>query len=543
MNQKKHYPNRRQKKAFLLSAIAATAALQLASCGDGAYIAHTTERTIAEAIASDTTASTLRTEFSADMAPVDTQTSLLPKEDVTTVSTSLSETTAETTTAETVMETTTVTTTTTETTVETTVETTTVETTTAETTTVETTTAETTTAVPAPVIEVMTEESYRTVHQGTRYVYSDEYDEGVRFTSHEGSAGKVRVIVTKTYEDGKLIDTDVQEIVLYFATDRVVVVGTRVQRKTETITVTEDILPYATVYEYDDTRYDDEEIVLAEGSDGFTLREYLVTYERDVEIDRELISEEQVQMIPRRILVGTKPSAVQENITVTTDIIPFETQTIYDDTMEIGTEEVRREGADGYTLLTYRVTYYKGSESARVLVESVIYEPTAKIIAIGTKETPKEETFGLPYIDAVHGGVDYNVTQHYGNNGHGGMDIAVWYGDPIVSIKSGTVIAAYDEGDFGKDNILWTYGTYVVIEHEDGVRSYYAHLSDRTVSVGDTVEKGEVIGYSGNTGRVNPTPTASNPLAGTHLHFEIRVWNGYGYSTCDPRDYLPGWWG
>ena len=528
MNQKKHHPHGRQKKAFLLSAIAATAALQLASCGDGAYIAHTTERTIAEAIASDTMASTLRTEPLPDMAPMETETSAPMVEEGASAEITSAETTAEITTAETMMETTIAATTATETIVETTAE---------------TTTAETTTATPAPVIEVVAEESYRTVHQGTRYVYSDDYDEGVRFTAHEGSAGKVRVIVTKTYEDGKLVDTDVQEIVISFATDRVVVVGTRVQRTTKTITVTEDILPFATVYEYDDTRYDDEEIVLEEGSDGFTLREYLVTYEGAVEIDRELISEEKTQMIPRRILVGTKPATVQESITVTENIVPHETQTIYDDTMEIGTEEVRQEGVDGYTLLTYRVTYYKGAESSRVLVESVVYEPTVKIIAIGTKETPKEETFGLPYIDAVHGGVDYNVTQHYGNNGHGGMDIAVWYGAPIVAVKSGTVIAAYDEGYFDKDNILWTYGTYVVIEHEDGVRSYYAHLSDRTVRVGDTVKKGEIIGHSGNTGRVNPMPTASNPLAGTHLHFEIRVWNGYGYSTRDPRDYLPGWWG
>lgn len=530
MNKHKHHMIGRQKKAFILSAIAATAALQLASCGEGTYIAQTTERTIAEAISSDTTASTLRTEPVADMAPTDTEASFLPKEEMTSALISSEETTVEETTAE-------------ETTAEATTAETTIVETTAEETTVETTTAETTAAKPAPVIEVKTEESYRTVHQGTRYVYSDEYDEGVRFTANEGTAGKVRVIVTKTYEDDKLIDKDVQEIVISFATDRVVVVGTRVQRTTKTITVTEDILPFATVYEYDDTRYDDEEIVLEEGRDGFTVREYLVTYEGNEEIERELLSEKREEMMPRRIIVGTKPATVWENLTVTENVVPFETETIYDDTMEVGTETVRHEGADGYTLATYRVTYYKGTETARELVESVTHAPTARVIVIGTKETPKEETFGLPYIDAVHGGVDYNVTQHYGNNGHGGMDIAVWYGDPIVAVKSGTVIAAYDEGDFGKDNILWTYGTYVVIEHEGGVRSYYAHMKDRTVSVGDTVEKGEVIGHSGNTGRVNPMPSASNPLAGTHLHFEIRVWNGYGYSTRDPRDYLPGWWG
>ena len=535
MNKKKHHFTKKQTNAFFLSALAAAAALQLTACAETAYIPEKTTGEITEAIASDTTASTLRTEPSVDLAPVDTEMSFFPKEETSSAEITSTELVAETTTAET----TTAETTTIETTA---VEATTAQTT-AETTAVETTTADTTSAEAKPMVEIKTEESYRTVHQGTRYVYSDDHDEGVRFTSFEGSPGKVRVIVTKTYENGKLIDKDVKEIVIAYPADRVVVVGTRAQVTTETITVTEDVLPFATVYEYDDTRYDDEEIVLEEGRDGQTIREYLVTYRGDAEIAREMLSETKIEMIPRRILVGTKPSVTHETVTVTENVIPFETEIVYDDTMDAGREIVRQEGADGYTLATYRVTYYKGTETARELTDSVTCAPMAKIVAVGTKETPKEETFGLPYIDAVHGGVDYNVTQHYGNNGHGGMDIAIWYGDPIVAVKSGTVVAAHDEGDFGKDNILWTYGTYVVIEHEGGVRSYYAHMKDRTVNVGDTVSKGEIIGHSGNTGRVNPMPSASNPLAGTHLHFEIRVWTGYGYATRDPRDYLPGWWG
>ena len=118
------------------------------------------------------------------------------------------------------------------------------------------------------------------------------------------------------------------------------------------------------------------------------------------------------------------------------------------------------------------------------------------------------------------------------------MDIGVWYGDPILAVKSGTVIYAYDEGDFPTSDANWTYGTFVVIEHEDGVRSYYAHLKSRTVSVGQKVKGGQVIGYSGNTGRVNPTPTASNPYAGTHLHFEIRVKRNGSYVKVDPTQYI-----
>jgi lysostaphin len=104
----------------------------------------------------------------------------------------------------------------------------------------------------------------------------------------------------------------------------------------------------------------------------------------------------------------------------------------------------------------------------------------------------------------------------------------------------GTVIAAYDEGYFSKNNILWTYGTYVVIQH-DGYRTYYAHLRSRKVSVGDKVKKGDIIGTSGNTGRINTS--ATGPYAGTHLHFEIRKYypEKNVYHTVDPKLYLP-WW-
>lgn len=540
MQKKKHHLTKKQANALFLSTLMTAAAVQFTACAETEYIPDdTTNNTITEAISSDTIASSLATP-PVDFVPVDTESEVSSKEETTTAQTT-SQSSAQTTETQTATEQTmSFETTAAQTTVETTTETTTMATTTA--TTVETKTEETT-AETAPVIETVTDESYRYVSYETRYVYSDDYTEGTRIVSEEGKRGKILVTTTKIYENGRLVDTDTTERVIYAPRDRVIIIGTAPKITTEIVTEKADILPFATVYEYDDNRYDDDMTVLEEGSDGYTVREYLITYENGEKVSKELLSEEMIAMIPKRILVGTKPAVTYETLTQTQDTVPFETEYVYDDTLDEGTETVRQEGADGYTVLSYRVTYYRGEETSRELADTAVYPPQTKIVVIGTKEIVKEETFGLPYIDAVHGGVDYNVTQHYGNNGHGGMDIAVWYGDPIIAVKSGTVIAAYDEGDFGKDNILWTYGTYVVIEHEGGVRSYYAHLSDRTVSVGDKVEKGEVIGYSGNTGRVNPMPSASNPLAGTHLHFEIRVWNGYGYSTRDPRNYLPGWWG
>ena len=71
---------------------------------------------------------------------------------------------------------------------------------------------------------------------------------------------------------------------------------------------------------------------------------------------------------------------------------------------------------------------------------------------------------------------------------------------------------------------MGTYGILVMIDHGHGVETRYAHLSRVAVRVGQRVARGDIIGYSGNTG--NST--------GPHLHFEIRR-NGV---ALDPLDFL-----
>ena len=296
------------------------------------------------------------------------------------------------------------------------------------------------------------------------------------------------------------------------------------------MTVTEDIISYQTEIRYDDSCYDDERIVLQEGMDGYTEAIYRITYEKGVEISREKISAEIFEPKTEIVSVGTRPAWTEETVTERENTVSYRTEYVYDDTLADGTRVVKTAGKNGYTETVYTVTYYKGEFSAKTVVKSTVHEPITEIIVIGTK---KEETYGLPY----YAGRGYPITQSYGG-GHYAMDIGVWYGDPILAVKSGTVISAYDEGDFPTSDANWTYGTFVVIEHEDGVRSYYAHLKSRTVSVGQKVKGGQVIGYSGNTGRVNPTPTASNPYAGTHLHFEIRVKRNGSYVKVDPTQYI-----
>ena len=98
---------------------------------------------------------------------------------------------------------------------------------------------------------------------------------------------------------------------------------------------------------------------------------------------------------------------------------------------------------------------------------------------------------------------------------HNGVDLANSQGTPIYAVRSGKVTVATYGG---------TYGYYVTINHGDGYSSLYAHMTHYVVSKGDTVQKGQLIGYMGSTGR----------STGPHLHFSI-FYNG---SSVNPMNYI-----
>ena len=98
---------------------------------------------------------------------------------------------------------------------------------------------------------------------------------------------------------------------------------------------------------------------------------------------------------------------------------------------------------------------------------------------------------------------------------HTGIDIPAPTGTPTVAVSSGTVIYSGVQG---------SYGNTVMIQHDDGLVSLYAHNSSLVVKVGDQVKKGQVVAKIGSTGR----------STGPHLHFEIRV-NG---TAQNPLNYL-----
>ncbi|MCE3265213.1 MAG: peptidase, partial [Pseudoduganella sp.] len=114
----------------------------------------------------------------------------------------------------------------------------------------------------------------------------------------------------------------------------------------------------------------------------------------------------------------------------------------------------------------------------------------------------KEQQWRMP-LDA--GRVSSFFGAARGRRAHGGIDFSVPHNTPVMATGDGTVIAS-SMGYKGDRK----YGNVVVIEHDGGLRSLYAHLNKRHVSVGDTVSAGETIGLSGATGR----------STGPHLHLE-----------------------
>ena len=121
------------------------------------------------------------------------------------------------------------------------------------------------------------------------------------------------------------------------------------------------------------------------------------------------------------------------------------------------------------------------------------------------------------YITSRQGPRTHPITGEYRN--HGGTDIGASYGSAIYAADSGTVVRSADGWNGG-------WGNYVMIDHGNGMQTLYAHMSSRAVSVGQTVSRGQTIGYAGSTGM----------STGAHLHFEMYI-NG---SRIDPQTRYPG---
>ena len=218
---------------------------------------------------------------------------------------------------------------------------------------------------------------------------------------------------------------------------------------------------------------------------------------------------------------GSDPTAGErtERVSVRQEVLPYQTLYCDSDSLYVGEERQQTQGKEGYCIYEYREILIDGVcvESERRETERV--EAIDAVILRGTKpKTTPTGTFRHP--------VSSKVTSPYGwrvLNGvrefHYGIDLRAAVGTSIAAADGGVVVYAGTP-----DGISASYGKLIIIDHQNGYKTYYAHLSSFSVRVGDAVAQGQMIGRSGITGNVT----------GPHLHFEIR----YNNQTKNPLLYL-----
>lgn len=195
---------------------------------------------------------------------------------------------------------------------------------------------------------------------------------------------------------------------------------------------------------------------------------------------------------------------------------------------------VRQQGVKGKARVTEKVVSKNGVITTLfVSSTTTLSDPVSKIVVKGTRPSynwgnippaASSTDWGWPTISP------YVITSYFGYRWgklHGGIDISgSGFGSPIFSATEGTVIKTYkgcpDRGYYGSP-CGGQYGNYLEIETSQGLIIYYAHMKNNIpVNVGQTVTKGQVIGYMGDSGS----------STGTHLHFEIRDVGGNKLNPC-----------
>ena len=217
-------------------------------------------------------------------------------------------------------------------------------------------------------------------------------------------------------------------------------------------------------------------------------------------------------------IIPTLSVQTTEQVTYT-EPIPCPVEEVKDDKMYKGDSKILTKGEEGEAQVQADVVYINGYERERTVTSTTtLREPTTTVKAVGTKEKPKTASKGT-YIWPVS---SHRINSYFGGrtlrgryNFHSGVDFHAYYGEPVKAADGGTVTKAGRSGG---------YGNLVVIRHDNGTETYYAHNSSISVSVGQKVYQGQTIAKAGSTG--NST--------GVHCHFEVRIRG----TAVNPLNYL-----
>lgn len=183
------------------------------------------------------------------------------------------------------------------------------------------------------------------------------------------------------------------------------------------------------------------------------------------------------------------------------ETIPFSKEVVEDASVFKGDNKVKQQGQNGIKEVTYVISEQNGQTVAKQTAnEKIVKEPVKEVLIKGTKVIPSrgDGNFAWP----TNGGYISSQLGYRWGKMHKGIDIARPNNSTIKAADNGVVVSAGWDGG---------YGNKIVIDHQNGFRTVYAHLASIDVGVGQTVSKGTKIGVMGSTG----------DSTGVHLHFEV----------------------
>lgn len=229
--------------------------------------------------------------------------------------------------------------------------------------------------------------------------------------------------------------------------------------------------------------------------------------------------------------LNPKISLVVEEIQVEEKSVDYKVVEKYDDDMIKGDKKVEQKGSKGLMKVNQNVQKVNGSINyVQLISKETIKDAQDEVVLVGTKEIPNvgsTTSWGWPTNSG------YTLTSYFGwrsypfnpsaREFHAGLDIAgTGYGSPVYASNNGTIVK--------KQSDRWNYGTHIIIDHNNGYWTTYGHMSGfaKGLKIGDTVSRGQIIGYVGSSGAAT----------GPHLHFEIRVGENRYANVVDPLPYL-----
>lgn len=233
---------------------------------------------------------------------------------------------------------------------------------------------------------------------------------------------------------------------------------------------------------------------------------WMIANNNDLSVDE--LQKLNSDIVPEKLQIGQEISLTKleplVSVVVTKEVTVEETiahSTEYKDTSKLlkGESKVVTKGSDGKKKVTYEVKEANGATLEKEVVkEVVVAEPVTEVVNKGTGSIQISSRSASSYSGG-NGTLSWplsnnKITSPYGTRSrgfHSGIDLVAKTGTPVYASAGGKVVLS---------SWYYGYGNCIVVDHGNGLKTRYAHLSGFNVKVGDTVSRGQQIGRSGNTG-------------------------------------------